>query len=67
MKNFYLDVNNRYDSEKVAETAEKAVQMLFPNSENIRSIGFDDYNGEDAEIFRLTGDGEEYEVYVIEK
>lgn len=67
MKKFYLDVNNRFDAERVADTASDAVQILFPEAENIRSVGFDDYCGQTAELFRLTDDGEDFDVFVIEK
>lgn len=67
MKNFYLDVNNEFDAERTAKTPLEAVRKLFPEAENLRFVGVDDYCGQTAEVFRLTDDGEDFEVFAIEK
>ncbi len=67
-KNFYLDVDNEWDSKQKASNENEAVKQLFPRAKEIKVVGADDDERGDSLVFSVKDyDGEILTVKVYQR
>lgn len=66
MANFYLEVDNNFDSKQTAKTEREALEKLFPKAIDIDFIGADDEDGDDYSVWEVTTTNDNHRVIVRE-